>query len=132
VPRQIPSDRFHELLQAATAVFLERGSRRTQMADVAARLGVAKGTLYLAAVWYETGREGALDLLRRYLEDRIGRRHLRPGRDVAVTARIVLETLVFWAVHRHWDPAPQACDDATAESSVVEFVLRALLPGETP
>jgi AcrR family transcriptional regulator len=45
--RPIPSDRFAALIRVATEVFLERGYRRTQMADVAEALGVAKGTLYL-------------------------------------------------------------------------------------
>lgn len=229
MPRAISTDRFHDLVEAATAVFLEQGYRRTQMADVAARLGVAKGTLYLyveskaalfhavirhadreerlalpdglpvrtpppgatleevrqrvaenglpllaealgrrrvadvraeleaivrelyrllsrhrigiklldrcsqdhpelAAVWYGSGREGALELLRRYLEDRIRRGRLAPVEDPAVTARIVLETAVFWAVHRHWDASPQAVDEAVAERAVVQFVVRALLP----
>src|SRR3990172_7739016 len=47
MPRAIPKDRFHDLVEAATSVFLEQGYRRTQMADVAARMGVAKGTVYL-------------------------------------------------------------------------------------
>ena len=47
MPRTIPKERFHDLIEAATAVFLEQGYRRTQMADVAARMGVAKGTVYL-------------------------------------------------------------------------------------
>lgn len=229
MPRPIPTHRFHELVEAATLVFLEQGYRRTQMADVAERMGVAKGTLYLyveskealfhavirqadraerlalpaslpvptpppgatlkevhervagnhlpllaealgrrrvgdvhaeleaivrelyrmlsrhrvgiklldrcaqdhpelAAVWYAAGREGALGLLRRYLEDRIRRRRLAPMADPAVTARIVLETVVFWAVHRHWDPSPQPVDDVQAEDAVLEFVLRALSP----
>ena len=81
----------------------------------------------LAAVWYGTGRERVQELLRRYLEDRIRRRRLAPVEDPAVTARIVLETAVFWAVHRHWDPSPQAVDDQTAERAVVDFVVRALL-----
>jgi AcrR family transcriptional regulator len=228
MPRTIPADRFHELIEAATGVFLEQGYRRTQMADVAARMGVAKGTVYLyveskealfdavvrhadregqielpdelpvrtpppgatleqvrkrvagvglpvladalarrrvvdvraevesivrelyalltrhrvgiklldrcshdhpelSAVWYGTGREGVQDLLRRYLEDRIRRRRLAPVEDPAVTARIVLETAVFWAVHRHWDPSPQAVDETAAERAVVDFVVRALL-----
>ena len=67
------------------------------------------------------------ELLRRYLEDRIRRRRLAPVDDVVVTARIVLETAVFWAVHRHWDPSPQAVDDEAAERGVVQFVVRALL-----
>lgn len=228
MPRTIPAERFHDLIEAATSVFLEQGYRRTQMADVAARMGVAKGTVYLyveskealfdavvrhadreerielpdelpvrtpplgatleevrkrvaeaglpaltdalarrrvvdlraevesivrelyelltrhrvgiklldrcahdhpelAAVWYGTGREGVQGLLRRYLEDRIRRRRLPPVEDPAVTARIVLETGVFWAVHRHWDPSPQAVDEKAAEQAVVEFVVRALL-----
>ncbi|HEU4429012.1 MAG TPA: helix-turn-helix domain-containing protein, partial [Myxococcota bacterium] len=45
--RSIPPDRFDALMRAATRVFLRQGYRRTQMADVAAELGVAKGTLYL-------------------------------------------------------------------------------------
>jgi len=226
--RAIPADRFEELVEAATGVFLEQGYRRTQMADVARRLGVAKGTLYLyveskealfhavfrhvdreeplglpealplatpppgatlelvrkrvaeaarlprlrealtrrrvtdvcaeleailrelyallarhrrgiklldrcahdhpelAAVWYATGREGALELVRRYLEDRIRRRRLVRVRDPAVTARLTIETVTFWAVHRHWDPSPQPVDESGVEDAVVEFLLRAL------
>ena len=229
--RSIPEDRFHDLVEAATGVFLEQGYRRTQVADVAARMGVAKGTVYLyvaskealfhavllhadrtepvalpetlpvptpapgatlemvrkrvavdgrlplltealarrrvgdvraelaaivrelyallyqhrvgiklldrcsadhpelAAVWHGTGRVGALALLRHYLEDRMRRRRLAAVEDPAVTARIVLETVVFWAVHRHWDPSPQAVDDPVAERAVVDFVVRALVPG---
>lgn len=231
VSRAIPEDRFHELIEAATGVFLEEGYRRAQMAVVAARMGVAKGTLYLyveskealfhevlrhadrseplalpralpiptpaagatleevrkrialnafprlvealsrervvefraelegilhelyrllarnrvgiklldrcapdypelAALWFGAGREGVLGLLRRYLEDRARRRRLAPIEDPAITARIVLESVVFWAVHRPWDPVPQRVDDEVAERCVVEFVLRALLyPG---
>ena len=35
---------------AATDVFIERGYRQTQMADVARAMGVAKGTVYLYVV----------------------------------------------------------------------------------
>ena len=37
--RPIPENRFHDLIQAATAVFVEQGYRRTQIADVAVRRG---------------------------------------------------------------------------------------------
>lgn len=229
MPRSTPPDRFHDLIEAATAVFLEQGFRRTQMSDVADRMGVAKGTLYLyveskealfhavirhadrpervalpetlpvptpspgetleevrkrvadgqlprlaealarrrvtdaraeleailrelwsvlahhrigiklldrcahdhpdlAAVWYSAGREGALALLRAYLEDRIRRGRLAPVSDVAITARTVLETIVFWTVHRHWDPSPQPVTGDAAETAVVSLLLRALSP----
>ena len=47
MPRTIPKERFHYLVEAATSVFLEEGYRRAQIAHVAARMGVAKGTVYL-------------------------------------------------------------------------------------
>lgn len=227
--RTIPTDRFHDLIEAATAVFVEQGYRRTQMADVAARMGVAKGTVYLyveskealfdavvrhadrlepialpdrlpvptpppgatleevrkritdasdlpvmtaalarrrvtdvraevesivrelyrllasqrvgiklldqcaadypelASVWYGTGRDGAVALLRSYLESRIRRGLIAPVADAAITARIVLETTVAWAVHRHWDPSPDPADDSVVEAALLEFVVRALL-----
>ena len=229
MPRAIPRDRFQELLDAATAVFLEQGYRRTQVADVAARMGLSKGSVYtyveskaalfdcvlrhadragrvelpkalpvptpppgatlalvekrlseesglpslttalsrtrvanvraelhailaelydslahhriaiklvercapeypeLAKVWYRAGRVGALSRLARYLEDRARRGRLRRFEDGAVEARIVLETLVFWAVHRHWDPSPQALDEDAARRTVLAFLAAALV-----
>ena len=229
MPRTIPKDRFQDLIETATAVFLEQGYRRTQVADVAARMGVAKGSVYtyveskealfdcvvrhadrtdrielpetlpvatpapgatleavhqriaeaaalpaltsalsraravgvraeleavlgelydalsrhragiklldrcaldypeLAKVWYGAGREGALSLLARYLDDRARRGHLRRFESGAIAARIVLETLVFWAVHRHWDPSPQAVDEPAARRSALAFLTSALV-----
>jgi hypothetical protein len=51
---------------------------------------------------------------------------MRPFPDAAI-ARMVLETLVFWAVHRHWDPAPQQVDDRVAEDTVVQLLVGALV-----
>jgi AcrR family transcriptional regulator len=225
--RQTPLDRLDRLVDVATAVFIGRGYRRTQMADVAAAMGVAKGTLYLAvaskealfdlvvrfadgprplppialpvptpepgatlrfmrdevisqqappaltealarsrvgdvhaeleaiagelfdtlarnrrrvkladraaldwpelaALWFEGAREGLAALLARYFDDRIRRRRLRPVPDVAAAARQVIETCVFWAVHRHWDARPQSVDDAVARAIAVHFVVHAL------
>ncbi len=47
MPRVIPESRLQDLLECATRVFIEQGYRRTQIADVAEALGVAKGTVYL-------------------------------------------------------------------------------------
>jgi AcrR family transcriptional regulator len=228
VPRAIPEDRFQLLLDTSTAVFLEQGYRRTQIADVAARMGLAKGSLYtyveskealfdcvlrfadrtkpaalprvlpvptpapgatlelverrlaeegglpaldaalartrvtnvhaeleavlgelydvlashrtaiklldrcaldypdLAKLWYRAGREGALSLLSRYLDARARRGRLRRFDDGAVAARLVLETLVFWAVHRHWDPSPHVYDAASSRRTLLEFLISAL------
>ncbi len=229
MPRRTPPDRFQDLIDAATRVFIEQGYRRTQMIDVANAIGVAKGTLYLsveskealfdavvryadqppplvapaelplrtpapgatlaevarrlaeagalpaleaaltrsrvtkgqaeledvlrelydalarhrngiklldrcaldypdlAKLWYRAGREGALSLLERYLDDRARRGRFRRFPDTAVAARIVLETLLFWAVHRHWDPHPQAVDETTARDTAIRFIVGALV-----
>ena len=48
MPRVTPSDRLPKLLDAAAAAFVEHGFQRTQMDDIAERLGVSKGTIYRA------------------------------------------------------------------------------------
>ena len=227
--RRIPEERFGELVDAAVEVFIERGYRRTQMADVAAAVGVAKGTLYgyveskealfalcvgaadregriekpehlpiptpksgalsvfvkqriseestqplleaasgrdragdprgeleavlgelydvlsanrrgiklidrcldhpeLGPIWQETGREGGRASLRRYLEQRMASGQIRRVPNVRLLARITLETLVTWAVHIHWDRAPEAYDPDEAREHVIRFLIAALLP----
>jgi AcrR family transcriptional regulator len=233
----MPAQRFQDLVEAATAVFIAQGYWRTQMADVAEALGVAKGTLYLcveskealfdvalryadaprpiaappalpiptpargrtlryvqerlasdpasptlrevfgrgrvcggaaelrkivrelhqamarnrtgiklvdrcaaeypelAKVWFGQGRGALLAQLTTYLEGGIRLRRFRAVPDPAVAARVVMETLVFWAVHRHWDPAPQPVDLRAVEETVVQMLVDALAettpPGET-
>jgi AcrR family transcriptional regulator len=51
-------DRLPELVDAATAVFADKGYKATQMADVAAAMGVAAGSLYN----YVEGKEGLFAL----------------------------------------------------------------------
>jgi AcrR family transcriptional regulator len=48
MPRATPSDRLPKLLDAAASAFVEHGFHRTQMDDIAERLGVSKGTIYRA------------------------------------------------------------------------------------
>ncbi|MFN8543730.1 MAG: TetR/AcrR family transcriptional regulator [Candidatus Binatia bacterium] len=226
--RRIPDDRFEQLVECATRVFIEEGYRRTQMADVAKAMGVAKGTLYahveskealfdlvtrcadgdewrsappsfpvrtpkpgatlryvrtrlaqnrvipalanarahkpgtnapeeleaivrelyaqlarnrcgiklldrsardypeLAALWFEGARGGLLAQLSSYLEARIEQGALRSVPNVKAAARLILETTVYWAVHRHWDSRPDPIPDDVACDTVVQFVVRAL------
>ena len=226
--RPIPDDRLSRLIEAATNVFIEHGYHRTQMADIAEALGLAKGTLYLyveskealfdlvvrhadderptslapslpiptpragatlryvreelerhqtlprmaealarrrvtnvareiegivrelfqalarnrrrielidrsardypelAALWFEGARGGFLTLLEHYLRNRVERGSVRSLPDIQATARLILETTVFWAVHRHWDAHPQDLSEEVAEATVVDFVVAAL------
>jgi AcrR family transcriptional regulator len=232
--RKTLPDRLRQLVECATRVFIEQGYRRTQMADIAEALGVAKGTLYLyveskdalfdlvvrcadgdhplptptalplptppsgstvayvrkrlaanqdlpaliaamersrvrdvagelegivnqlydtlarhrhgiklldrsaadhpqlAALWFESARGGMHAALVAYLEARIRRRLLPPVPDVALAARMLLETVVTWAVHRHWDPHPQPMEEPVVRASVVRFVVDAFAPRPAP
>ena len=227
--RTIPADRFQALIEAASAVFLEQGYERTQIADVARRMGLSKGSVYtyveskealfdcvlryadrsgpiglpeklpvptprpaatravirerlaeegalpcltaaiarervrdvaaelreilaeiydtlaghrnaiklldrcareypdLAEVWFSVSREGALALLERYVAARTRRGRLRRLGQPAEVARMVLETLVWWAVHRHWDPAPLHYDERSSRQTALDFVAAGLL-----
>lgn len=57
-PRPSVTDRLPELVDAATAVFADKGYKASQMADVAAAMGVAPGSLYN----YVEGKEGLFAL----------------------------------------------------------------------
>jgi hypothetical protein len=122
---------------------------RARVADVRAELEGVLGELYdllahhrtaiklidrcahdypeLAKLWFSAGREGALSALGQYLEERTRRGRLRRFEDARVASRLVLETLVFWAVHRHWDAAPQAVDEAASRRTVIAFLISALV-----
>lgn len=62
--RTIPDHRFHDLVEAATSVFIAQGYRRTQMGDVARAVGLAKGTLYL----YVESKEALFDAVLRHAD----------------------------------------------------------------
>jgi len=81
----------------------------------------AKDRPDLAETFYRHGR------MVRLLTQRIEAGQLRPVPDASVAARFIIETIATWAVHRHWDPAPQPIDSAIAEETVVHFVLAGLI-----
>jgi AcrR family transcriptional regulator len=230
VARRIPSARFGQLIQVATRIFIERGYRQTQMADVAEGLGVAKGTLYgyveskeamfdaalrfadghlahpeppdlplptpaegatqayvrsrigaevtdmllvqvmndrlilndpvnelsavlsdlyrriarhrlamklvdrcaaeypdLASIWFGEGRWAQHQLLVQWLETRADQERFRRVDNPNIVARTMLETIAFWAMHRHFDASPQEVDDVAAERAVVDLLAQGLL-----
>jgi len=77
----------------------------------------------LAEVWFGQGRWGQHAALVAYLEQRIAKGLLRTVPSTHVTARAILETIAFWAVHRHWDPSPQPIDENDVERTLVELAL---------
>src|SRR5882724_12002329 len=59
--RRRPETRIEDLIYAATSVFLEKGYRRAQIADIAKLMGVAAGTVYL----YAESKEALFDAVMR-------------------------------------------------------------------
>jgi AcrR family transcriptional regulator len=81
----------------------------------------------LAAVWFGRGRWAQHELLMQYMRTRIEAGCLRPVPSLPVAARTVLETVAFWAVHRHWDPSPQSIEEDAVEDAVVDLLVHSLI-----
>src|SRR4029453_1436 len=79
----------------------------------------------LAGLWFEGARGGLISALTQYLEDRTRRRAFRAFPDPTVAARLIIETVVFWALHRPWDRHPQTVDESLAKETVGRFLVRA-------
>jgi hypothetical protein len=60
----------------------------------------------LAAVWFQGGRGTLVETLSRYLDTRIQRKLFRAVPDVTVAARVIVETIVTWALPS-WDTSLQ-------------------------
>jgi AcrR family transcriptional regulator len=87
----------------------------------------AKDQPELAALWFIGTRGGLVAALAQYLERETRRNAMTPVSDVAVAARLIVETVVFWAVHRRWDPHPQIVDDTTARETVIHLLTEAFV-----
>ncbi len=85
----------------------------------------------LGALFYRQVRVRLLDQLTRYLRkvDRVV--PLAPPLTPDLAARSLLETVTWWARHRHRDPAPPAIDEATARAVAVALVTRTVLTTTT-
>lgn len=76
-----------------------------------------------------TGLRGpVLDALTEYLDSRAKTGALRRTPDTAATARLVLETLTWFARHRHSDPYGAAIPPHLAQDTAVDALLHALVP----
>ncbi len=84
----------------------------------------------LAEIWYREGRVRIMEKVAAYLEKRSQQGLIPASEDIRVQARLVLETLTMWAVHRLGDPAPQQIDEARAHRILVRFVSHGILEGE--
>lgn len=79
----------------------------------------------LAALFYREMRSGLLRQLAQYLERRIRQGRLRRVPDAAAAARLINETVAWFAMHRYGDQHAADLDDRVAEETVVDALVNA-------
>jgi len=82
----------------------------------------------LAEVFYVGFRRQLIASLASYLEQGARRGELRPVEYPEVTARFVLESVVWFASHRHGDPDSAGISDDMARPAVTRLLITALIP----
>lgn len=102
-PRQRRKDaRPHELIDAALALFSEKGFAATRSEEVAQRAGVSKGTLYL----YYPSKEALLRaVIRERLSHEITDVAARVARHTGTPSQVLLELLPHWWLRVHDSPS---------------------------
>jgi AcrR family transcriptional regulator len=81
----------------------------------------------LETYYFKRARVGYFSQLTRYLEERAGAGYLRTMPDAAITARILTETLAWFAWKRHQGRDAHTYDDALVKRNVIEFLSAALV-----
>lgn len=157
IPLPVPTPTGPDLLAEVTAALqaatdlplLTKASRQPRADNIVAELSALVGERYdavagswellaaaeqtakdlpvVAAQYYGQGRQGQVDALASYLASRSEAGQLRPVAP-GHAARFVIETVTWWAWHRHEDPAPPDLDDAQARALVQDLVVASLLP----
>jgi AcrR family transcriptional regulator len=84
----------------------------------------------LEAFYFQRGRPGYLGLLARYLDQRAQAGYIVSVRDPAVAARMMTETVVWFAWHRREDRDAALYDDELARATIVELLCHTFIPGD--
>jgi AcrR family transcriptional regulator len=82
----------------------------------------------LEKLYFGRSRHDHFNQLTRYLDRRAASGHLRITPDPSIASRIVSETVVWFAWHRHEDRDSALYDDELAQRGVVDFVVDAFAP----
>jgi AcrR family transcriptional regulator len=82
----------------------------------------------LAQLFYGRMRGGLAERLTHLIDSRIEAGQYRRVPDSAVAARLIIETVTWFARNRHGDPGPERISDEAAEETVVDFVVNSLVP----
>ena len=124
--RTVDSDDPASELQLVMRELFSLEEQTAQAADMIERS--ARELPELADLLNSGLRGPVLDALTQYLDSRAKAGKLRRTPDAAATARLVLETLTWFARHRHSDPYGAAIPAALAQETAVDALLHALVP----
>jgi AcrR family transcriptional regulator len=121
--RRRPANPGRELAGVVRELFVRTEESR-EGATILERSAVDVPELY--HLFFEQVRRGLFDRMTRYVTVRMQDGDFQKG-EPAVTARFIIETVTFFARHRHLDPDPQTLDDGTVRDSIVDLVTRSLI-----
>jgi AcrR family transcriptional regulator len=80
----------------------------------------------LAAFWFDRARGPLHDRLTALLARGVQQGGFRPLPDTGVAARMIIETCMWFAVHRAWDARPDGVADETVKATVVQALVRGI------
>ncbi len=81
----------------------------------------------LEALYFQRGRRGYFTQLTRYIEHRARTGHFRTMTDASIAARMIVETITWFAWHRRDDRDADAYDDERARTTIVELLGNAFI-----
>jgi AcrR family transcriptional regulator len=99
---------------------LARNRRGTQLLERSALDHPDLARLYVTRM-----RRGLIDRVTAYVARRIRQGALRRVPDTAAAARLIIETVAWFAMHRHGDADPTVTDERIAEETVVDALVHA-------
>jgi hypothetical protein len=130
ISRRRPADPQQELESVVRELYARTEESR-EGADILEKSALDMPEL--CRLFFERVRRGLFERMTRYVAARVRDGSFRQV-DPAVAARFIVETVTFFARHRHLDPDPLPHNDQAIRDSVIHLIVGSLLsaPGRTP
>jgi AcrR family transcriptional regulator len=122
--RRRPADPARELEGIVRELYLRTEESR-EGATILERSALDVPELYQQ--FFEQVRRGLFERMTRYVDARM-RNGAFLKTDPAVAARFIVESVTFFARHRHLDPDPLPHDDESIRDSIIVLVTNSLIP----
>ena len=80
----------------------------------------------LGELWFDGARQGLHDNLTAYLDARVAAGALSAPPSTAAAARMLIESTIWFAVHRAWDARPDGIPDELVRATLIAGLARSL------